>query len=206
MEQRYLYIVFSATPYRMGRLIRFVTREPYNHVSIATEGDLKRLYAFARRYYRTPLYGGFVTEEPCRYHHKGSTAQICLCRLPLSDSQWLTLESRLQRMEESPRRYLYNHISALLAPLHCKVSVPDAFTCAEFTISVLQELGFPFRENRFYTICQIAQRLEPFRIYSGEFPVPEKEDEIFFAVRPLRHPFYSITLDILKLFWRMAIP
>ena len=63
-ETEYLYVVFSATPYRMGKLIRFVTREPYNHVAISTEASLTRMYSFARRFYRTPFYGGFVTEEP----------------------------------------------------------------------------------------------------------------------------------------------
>lgn len=205
MEQHFLYIIFSATPYRIGRLIRIVTGEPYNHVSIATEGDLTRLYAFARRYYRTPLYGGFVTEEPCRYHHNGSAAQILVCRLPLSDSQWQTLQKRLEDMQEQPRRYLYNHLSAALAPLHCKISIPDAFTCTEFTVSILQELGFPFRTNRFYTIGQILRKLEPFRIYCGEFPAAAEESTVFFQRHPLRHPIYSSTLDILKLFWRKAV-
>ena len=205
MEDRYLYIIFSATPYRMGRFIRTVTGEPYNHVSIATEQDLRHMYAFARRHYRTPFYGGFVTEEPCRFHHNGDTAQIMLCRLPLSEAQWETLNKRLGDMQSHPERYLYNHLSAALAPLHLQVSVPDAFTCAEFTVSVLQELGFPFRADRFYTIGQIARRMEPFQIYSGEFPVPPEEDEAFFQPHPLRHPIYASTRDILKLFWRKAI-
>ena len=42
-EAEYLYVVFSATPYRMGKLIRFVTREPYNHVAISTEASLPRM-------------------------------------------------------------------------------------------------------------------------------------------------------------------
>lgn len=205
MEGRHLYIIFSATPYRIGRLIRFVTGEPYNHVSIATERDLTRMYAFARRHYRTPLYGGFVTEEPGRFHHNGSTAQIALYCLPLSGEQWEMLQNRLQHMQEQPRRYLYNHVSAALAPLHCKVSIPDAFTCAEFTVSILQELGFNFRSDRFYTIGQIEAALEGHLIYSGEFPVLPEENEAFFARRPLRHPIYASTRDILKLFWRKAI-
>ena len=205
MEDKSLYVIFSATPYRMGRLIRFVTGEPYNHVSIATEQDLRHMYAFARRYYRTPFYGGFVTEQPCRYHHNGSTAQIEVYQLPLSDRQWATLQGRLQDMQRNPHRYLYNHLSAALAPIHRKVTVPDAFTCAEFTVSILQELGFPFRANRFYTIGQIRERLSGFEIYQGEFPAPPENETSFFEPRPLNHPIYASTRDILKLFWRKAI-
>lgn len=205
MEPKFLYIIFSATPYRMGRFIRRVTGDKYNHVSIATERELRRLYAFARRYYCTPLYGGFVTEEPGRFHHHGRTAQITLYRLPLTEDQWTTLQNRLKDMEENPHRYLYNHLSALLAPVHRKITVPDAFTCAEFTVSILQELGFDFHSDRFYSIGQIAAQLDGNQIYSGEFPAPPEENEAFFDPHPLRHPIYASTRDILKLVWRKAI-
>ena len=204
-QQKYLYVLFSATPYRMGRMIRFVTGEPYNHVAIAMEEDLNELYAFARRYYHTPFYGGFVTEHPYRYHHNGSTAQIRLCRLPVSEDQWQQLRQRLSRMSANPERYLYNHLSALLAPLHLKVTVKDAFTCAEFTISVLQQLGYDFTSKKFYSIGDIAEKLEIYRFYDGEFPVPPEEGSSFFDPHPIRHPIFASTRDFLALLWRKAM-
>lgn len=204
-DQKYLYVLFSATPYRMGRMIRLVTGEPYNHVSIGMEEDLKELYAFARRYYHTPFYGGFVTEHPYRYHHNGDTAQIRLYRLPISREQWQQLQQRLHHMRSHPNRYLYNHLSALLAPLHRKVTVRDAFTCAEFTVSVLQQLGYDFSTKKFYSIGDIAEKLEPFRFYDGEFPVPPEENSPFFDPHPIRHPIYASTRDFLALLWRKAM-
>lgn len=204
-EQKNLYVLFSATPYRMGRMIRFVTREPYNHVAIALDADLNELYAFARRYYRTPFYGGFVTERSSRYHHNGTAANICLCRLPVTQTQWERLNQRLSHMCDHPNRYLYNHLSALAAPFHYKIDVRDAFTCAEFTVSVLQELGFGFSSWKFYSIGDIAKKLEIFRCYEGQFPVPPEENTGFFDPHPVRHPLFTSTRDILKLIWRKAI-
>lgn len=200
----YLYVVFSATPYRMGRMIRFVTREPYNHVAITTEKDLHRLYSFARRYYRTPLYGGFVTEEPYRYHHRGSNARICVCRIPISAEQKQLLSQRLEYMEENARRFIYNHLSALAAPVHLRIAVPDAYTCAEFTVSVLSDLGLPLCADRFYTIGQIFRTLEPYRIYSGVFPIPEEmpEGAVFFHPHPVPHPLYESARSIFALLRR----
>lgn len=203
-DQKYLYILFSATPYRMGRMIRRVTGEPYNHVAIATEEDLRDLYAFARRYYHTPFYGGFVTEHPFRYHHNGVTADIRLYRLPLTNRQWDKLNALLEKMRGRAERYLYNHLSAMLAPLHLKVRVRDAFTCAEFAVSVLSTLGFDFDTNRFYTIGDIAQRLESYHIYTGEFPTRSEADPAFFAPHPLPHPLASSAKNILRLLWRRA--
>lgn len=203
--QNYLYVLFSATPYRMGRMIRIVTREPYNHVAIALEEDLRELYAFARRYYRTPFYGGFVTEHPARYHHKGSAAQVQLYRIPITESQWEALRRRIQNMDSQAHRYLYNHLSALTAPIHRKVTVRDAYTCAEFAVSVLAELGLDFDHTRFYTIGDIAKKLAPYRFYVGAFPAPGEEEAAFFRRSPVSHPVYRSTRDLLRLFWRKAI-
>lgn len=201
-EQKYLYVLFSATPYRMGRWIRFVTGEPYNHVSIATGEDLTSIYSFARRYYRTPFYGGFVAEDPCRYRHNGVTANIRLYRLPLTSKQWQRLQDMLADMREHADRYLYNHLSAMAAPLHLKVRVRKAFTCAEFTVNVLSTLGFDFDPNRFYTIGDIADRLGAYHIYTGDFPVDTGKDTGFFQPHPVRHPLVASTRDLLRLFWR----
>lgn len=203
-EQKYLYILFSATPYRMGSLIRRVTGEPYNHVAIATEKELREMYAFARRYYRTPFYGGFVTERPCRYHHNGTTATVRLCRLPLTTRQWDTLNALLDKMRDRADRYLYNHLSAMMAPLHRKIRVRDAFTCAEFAVNVLHTLGFDFDPETFYTIGDIAQRLESYQIYTGDFPAAPEADPTFFHPHPLPHPVASTTKNLLRLLWRRA--
>ncbi len=205
-KTKYLYVVFSATPYRMGKLIRFITREPYNHVAISTEKDLVRMYSFARRFYRTPLYGGFVTEEPYRYCQQSCVARVCICRIPITSEQHTLLSRRLRHMETNSRRFIYNHLSALAAPIHLRVQVPDAFTCAEFTVSVLSQLGLPFDPNRFYTIGQIFRILEPRRIYSGAFPLPPRmpEGTSYFNPRPLQHPLYESARSILALVYRRA--
>lgn len=199
---RYVYILFSATPYRMGKMIRFVTGEPYNHVSIAMEQDLQTLYAFARRYRNTPLYGGFVTEGPCRYHKNGDSAKICLCRIPITEAQRSQLNLRFSHMAAEAERYIYNHLSALMAPFHRKIHVKDAYTCVEFTVSVLQELGMDFSTRRFYSVGEIAKKLSPYVIYTGDFPTPPEETGSFLQRQSLAKAWYLSARDILALVWR----
>jgi len=203
-DQNYLYILFSATPYRMGRMIRNVTGEPYNHVSLAVNGDFSSLYSFARRFYRTPFYGGFVTERPDRFRHKGVTADVQVYRLPLTDYQWKRLNKLLHHLRENPEHYLYNHLSVLTAPMHKKISVQDAFTCAEFTVCVLDYLGYRFDPQRFYTVCDIARELEPYLYYTGAFPESEEADPAFFQRHPVEHPVLTTTRDFFALCWRFT--
>lgn len=203
-NQKYLYVLFSATPYRMGRWIRFVTGEPYNHVSIATEDDLRECYGFARRYYCTPFYGGFVTEHPSRFCHNGSIAKVKMYRLPLTEKQWQKLQSILTYMKEHSEQYIYNHLSIFTAPIHRKVQVRKAYTCAEFVVTILGSLGFDFDANRFYSIGSIAKRLENYHVYTGKFPGEAETDPHFFNPHPLPHPLASTARNLLRLLWRKA--
>lgn len=204
-NQKYLYVLFAATPYRMGRWIRHVTGEPYNHVAIATEEDLSTLYSFARRYYRTPFYGGFVAERPDRYRHRGITADIRLYRLPVPERRFRKLQETLRKMEENSGHYLYNHLSVLAAPLRKKVRVEDAYTCAEFVVSTLSNLGFDYDPDRFYSIGEIAGPLESYRIYEGKFPTASVGDPEFFQRQPLPHPLLSSARGLMQLCWRLAV-
>lgn len=203
--QKYIYVLFSATPYRMGSWIRYVTGEPYNHVAIAMEEDLSILYSFARRFYRTPFYGGFVTERPDRYRHKGITADIRLYRLPVTELRWRKLKASLLDMQDHAQHYLYNHLSVLAAPIHRKVPIQDAYTCAEFVVSTLNNMGYDYDPDRFYSIAQIAEPLEDYHIYTGKFPARTEQDPLFFQPQPVPHPLLLSFRELLHLCWRLAV-
>lgn len=201
-EQHYLYILFSSTPYRIGSLIRRVTGERYNHVSLSLREDLEELYSFARRYEKTPFCGGFVTEHPSRYHKNGRVADVQLCRLPLRDDQYLSLQSQLDDMCSQNKHYLYNYFSAAAAPLHRRIPVRDAYTCVEFAVKILGELDYGFDAKQFYSVGSIARKLESYQVYTGAFPAPSDSDPVFFAPCSLRFRFTASTGGFLRLLWR----
>lgn len=102
-----VYIVFSSTPFRMGKLVRQLTGDKYNHISISLDRELTRMYSFARRYYKMPFYGGFVRESVSRYNLDGKTTQVCICAIPVTTSQFEILETQLHTMETNKEHYLY---------------------------------------------------------------------------------------------------
>ncbi len=194
-----IYIVFSATPYRIGRMIRRVTKEQYNHVSLSLDESLTKMYAFARRHYYTPLHGGFVHECPSRYTLNGQSADICLCRLPISQAQFEALKAELAQMYENKERYLYNHLSALTAIAHKRIAVRDAYTCVEFCVKILHELGFDVSPNQFYTVGNLMESLAPYIIYTGQMPQAEEKDKAFFAKQPILPLIVNTLRDMLRL-------
>lgn len=202
MELRSIYVVFSSTPYKVGKAIRALTRETYNHVSISLDENLTKMYSFSRRFYRTPFYGGFVQESVSRYHLKGSTAQIRVCRLQITEEQYKTLEAHLAKLFEQKERYLYNHLSASTALLHKPVKVRDAYTCVEFCVNVLRSCGIALDPDSYYSVGDLERMLRAFTIYTGPAPDTDIYDATFFARRPVTHPLVKTVRDFLRLFYR----
>lgn len=205
MDQPYIYVVFFSTPNKVGKLIRNVTGETFNHISISLDKDMKQMYSFARRHYRLPLYGGFVKESRSRYHINGKAADICICAVPVTQRQHLTLTSLLKEMHRNNRFYIYNHLSALGAVIHMPIRARDAYTCVEFCIRILRELGMDIQSGRYYSVGDIMQMLEPYIVYQGAMPEPEDFDEAYYAKKPVPHPVYTTLKDMLKLIPRLKI-
>ncbi len=203
MEQKNVYVVFSSTPYRMGQVLRFLTGAEYNHVSIALEPTLETMYGFARRYYRTPFYGGFVKESLARYHINGQAAQIMMCKIPVSTEQYNTLQDNMDQMYRDRHRYLYNHMSVIGTPFRRRIPVRDAFICVEFVVDILNGILGQQLPMGFYSVGQLASCLEPYTVYQGVIPQAQSEDPEFFSRKPIPHPIYSSVRSIASLIPRM---
>lgn len=175
MPQKHLYIVFSATPYRMGQAIRMVTHFAYNHVALALS-ETGSLYSFARKYGNVPLCGGFVEESPLRYRNRDRRARICVCRIPVTEEQYAAVVRKLNAIKLEKQRYVYNLFSAAAAPLHRRISLPRSYTCVEFVVALLAEGGVLTGEEtgRFWSISALMKLLAPFEIYRGPFPKQER--------------------------------
>lgn len=202
--QDHIYIVFSATPYFIGKAIRKITGETYNHASIALDEDLSRMYGFARRYYRTPLYGGFVRETLSRYHVNGQSTQVQICKLPVTTEQYITVEKRLTRMHEAKDVYIYNHISALGALLRKPIRAMNAYTCVEFCVEILHELGLDLDPKKYYSVGDVEKILRTYEVYTGPMPQCQEFDEAYYAKKPVAHPTLTTVCELLKILPRLG--
>lgn len=203
MAQAYMYVVFSSTPYKIGRLIRRFTGETYNHVSISLDETLSSMYSFARRYYHTPFYGGFVRESLSRHHLRGQTSTVMICKLPISRKQYCRLQRKLRNMYDHRDRYLYNHLSVLTLPFGRLVPVKDAYICSQFCAMLLNAAGYPIDYRKYCSVGQLAEKLSAYTVYTG--PIPEGEyDAEFYAPRSLTSTFCSTVCSIAALFPRIG--
>lgn len=171
MEERggYIYIVFSQTPYKMGRFIRAITHGTFNHVSVALDGELTEMYSFARLKRDTPFCGGFVHEGAERYRFRGRTAKISICGVYVGEEVAQKVRGSIKEMELRRDTYIYNLLSALLVPLRKKAYARDSYTCVEFVSAILKIAGVGLL-CECYTASELYAQLQDHEIYRGEFP------------------------------------
>ena len=135
-----LYAIFSSTDLKIGKMIRVVTRNQYNHCSICLREDLSRFYSFSRVYRSNPLIGGFVVESPCRYTLSSRT-RLKIVTVPLPDEKFEQVRELIRDMRDRGDEYVYNYFSAAVYPLGKRFYRNNAFTCAEFMNYVLKTAG-----------------------------------------------------------------
>ena len=167
-----IYIVFSATPTGMGRLIRKATRNRYNHVSLSLSRDIRRMYTFARLHRAIPLYGGFVAESILRYQSFAGAARVKICRVEVPEPQFTWLHNYLERLWNEREEYIYNTPAALASLVHLRPTISKAYTCVTFVQGILTRYRLAeVLGTDSPTVRALERRLAPFVVYEGPAPV-----------------------------------
>lgn len=137
-----IYILLSQTTSALTRFIKFCTKNPYNHASIAFDERLEYTYSFGRINPNDPLIGGFAHERLDAGVFKDATCQ--LLSLDVTPEQYAVMRARVAHIERNQVKYKYNFIGLFGARFNFKVDRKYAYFCSEFVSNVLQEVGlFP---------------------------------------------------------------
>lgn len=199
MRTKEIYVLFSATPYKMGKMIRFFGKTQYNHVSIMLDSDFREMYSFARRNFYHPLYGGFVRECTDRYQLGNDIADVKVCKIVTKEETYCKIKKQLDYMKENESDYLYNFLAIFGIPFRKRIKVRDAYTCVEFVTDILYKVGVDISCDDYFDICDLEHILEENIVYQGPI-VLRTNDELFFARLSL--PYFKIFKDFLYLFAR----
>lgn len=168
LSMKYIYIVFSATPYKTGTFIRRMLHNRYNHVSLSFDENLSEMYSFSRHHANTPFFAGFVHESFGRYEWNGGVSDIKVCRIAISDKRFDLLRAYIRRMSEESKKYVYNYYSALTTLWNQRVRIHNAYTCVEFVGDLLSMAGLKsVKMGAFHSLQGLEKTCSPYVIYEG---------------------------------------
>ena len=147
-ETKKIYIVLSQTGTILSRILKLVTRAPYNHSSIALTEDLETMYSFGRRNPYNPFYGGFVEESPARGTFKRfKETRVLVLETEVSADAYTEIGQIIQQMMLEQARYHYNYGGLLLAALRIPFKRRNCYYCSEFVKAMVLRMNLPGAEE-----------------------------------------------------------
>ncbi|MCL1989596.1 MAG: hypothetical protein FWG67_01775 [Defluviitaleaceae bacterium] len=137
-----IYILLTQTTSVLTKVIKFCTKTPYNHASLAFDARLEYTYSFGRVNPNDPLIGGFAHERLDAGVFKDATCQ--LLSLDVTPEQYAKMRERVAYIEANQLKYKYNFIGLFGIPFNFNLNRKYAYFCSQFVSQVLQEVGlFP---------------------------------------------------------------
>lgn len=137
-----IYILLTRSDTLLSKAIRWVTDDPYTHVSIAFDRSLSPLYSFARKYASAPLPAGLVT----KYLHTGFFAKhrdmpCALLELHVDEAVYNNARQNVEQMIQQSVMYQYSVVGLAL----CRLSIPHErqrhYFCSQFVGEILLHSG-----------------------------------------------------------------
>lgn len=166
---RTIYIVLTATKTWLSRTIQFVTRDRYNHVSIALDPFLTEMYSFGRRNDHNPFIGGFTQEKYTSSIFQESFCAIYSCVLPAA--RYEQLRQRLRTMKAHSLQYQYHFLGLFAVLCGYKWERENTYFCSQFVATLFQEvdLALPHDEPFFMKPNDFASLPYATCVYEGPF-------------------------------------
>ena len=135
-----IYLVLSQTGTLLSRLLKYITKAKYNHISISLDKNLQHMYSFSRRNAYNPVWGGFMMESPFYgAMRRFRNTKAIIMRVPVSDRQYQELENFLVQMYAEKEKYHYNISGLLLASLGIVYHQKNKYYCSEFVRDTLEK-------------------------------------------------------------------
>ncbi len=153
-KNKKIYIVVSQTGTILSRIVKIVTRDKYNHVSISLKENVEELYSFGRKNPYNAFSGGFVKESPNwgTFRRFYKTTAVIL-EIPVTEELYDSLEEELTEMYENKENYRYNTIGLLIAYFGKMRIKKNTYYCSEFVQAILSKYGLGLKKSKKELVC-----------------------------------------------------
>ncbi len=138
-DNKVIYILLTHSGSLLSRCINIYTEEPYTHVSIALDINLRELYSFGRIHPSNPLFGGFVKEDIKNGTYARFPNTMCaLYSLEINEIQYNKLKRELNKFKINWDKYGYNLLGLFGVMLNYPVERRYCYFCSQFVATLLK--------------------------------------------------------------------
>lgn len=136
---RNIYIVISQTGTILSRIIKFVTKKDYNHVSISFDKNIYDMYSFGRVNPYNPFVGKYICEHP-NYgtYLRFKNTKCIILEVKVTNKQYNKAQNLINKMCMDKNIYKYNVLGLIFAAFNKNYKQYNKFYCSEFVKYVLE--------------------------------------------------------------------
>ena len=209
----YIYLLITRTPTVVGRVIRSVLDNKYNHMSVCTEKDLSEIYSFGRISVKNFIVGGPLKES---YYTlslgSNSDVELCVFKIPVTKQQYEKVQYFIHSVFYDADGYIYNLPAAIGTVFKRRIRVRKCYTCIEFCKEALLFANIKAGQLLEYVdnLDGVRKRLKRYMIYEGTYRAyPDvymkmtDYDKRFMERRGFYKEFRSTARTIKKIIGRM---
>ncbi len=166
----YIYLIIAQTGTKPARFFRFITKKPYNHVSLSGDVTLSEMYSFCRTYRPLPLPATFNREIV----GEGTLGQYSfipceIYRIPVTHEQKEKYNSIVQHFSDNRNVYSYNVLGLFAIYFNIEWKREKSFVCSQFVAYTMEKIGLKLQKPfSLYTPDDFRSYPDATLIYSGE--------------------------------------
>lgn len=134
-----IYILLTRSTTILSRLVYFITRDKYTHVSISFEKELQPLYSSSRKNGCT-LFPAGPCKESFYYGYMGTHKEIpcALYELKVSDEVYEMAKSEVEKIMADADNYHFNILGLILCRLNIPYHRKNNYFCSQFVSEILE--------------------------------------------------------------------
>ncbi|MBP1743284.1 MAG: hypothetical protein H6Q58_262 [Firmicutes bacterium] len=145
-----VYILLTHTGSLLSNMIKLYTKEPYSHVSISFDENLKEVYSFGRKKPRNPLIAGFIMEDIQKGTYSIFTeTTYALYTFSVDDEQYGRLRECISLFENMKDKSSYNLLGLLGIILGYPINRTNSYFCSQFIACLFERSGIEIFDKPF---------------------------------------------------------
>ncbi|MHC1719352.1 MAG: hypothetical protein AB9844_01420 [Clostridiaceae bacterium] len=150
MENKKIYILLTHTGSLLSNMVKLYTKEPYSHVSISFDENLREVYSFGRKSPRNPLIAGFIMED-IEYgtYSIFSETIYALYSFTVNEAQYIRMRQTILEFDRIKHKSSYNLLGLCGVLLGYPVNRANSYFCSQFVAFLFEKSGIKLLDKPF---------------------------------------------------------
>lgn len=149
---RKIYILLTDTKTAVSKISKMITKQPYNHVSVAFDDQLTEVYSYAIKTTTNGLRGGLMREGD---DLKGS--DYSLYSVSITDEVFDKIKFRVHELSSQVNDTSYNYLGLINAIWRKDIFLVEdskRMICSQFVVELLRSSGVDIFKNKHASVVR----------------------------------------------------